>query len=70
MNKGDDEVPDIKSRLVARQIRAARKDTLFAPTPPFEALRTVLSYAATDLEWGEAQMSRSWCFQPGPNFVD
>ena len=49
-NKGDEETPDIRSRLVARQIRAAGKDPMFAPTPPLEALRTVLSYAATDVE--------------------
>ena len=50
VNKGDDEVPDIRSRLVARQIRGANEDPMFAPTPPLEALRTVLSYCATDLE--------------------
>ena len=50
VNKGDDEVPDIRSRLVARQIRGANEDPMFAPTPPLEALRTVLSYAATDME--------------------
>ena len=48
-NKGDDECPEIRSRLVARQIRAAGEDPMFAPTPPLEALRTVLSYAATDV---------------------
>ena len=36
--------------MVARQIRAAGEDPMFAPTPPLEALRTVLSYAATDVE--------------------
>ena len=50
VNKGDDEHPEIRSRLVARQIRGANEDPMFAPTPPLEALRTVLSYAATDLE--------------------
>ena len=50
VNKGDDESPDIRSRLVARQIRGANEDSLFAPTHPLEALRTILSYAATDLE--------------------
>ena len=48
-NKGDDVVPNIRSRLVARQIRPAGQDAVFAPTPPLEALRTVLSLAATDL---------------------
>ena len=49
VNKGDDQVPDIRSRLVARQIRGANEDPMFAPTPPLESLRTILSYAATDL---------------------
>ena len=48
-NKGDDVNPNIRSRLVARQIRGPGQDAVFAPTPPLEALRTVLSLAATDL---------------------
>lgn len=50
VSKGDGETPDIRSRLVARQIRAAGKDPMSAPTPPFEALRTVLRYSAADVE--------------------
>ena len=42
-NKGDDIVPDIRSRLAARQIRGPGQDAVFAPTPPLEALRTVLN---------------------------
>ena len=49
VNKGDDEFPNYRSRLVAREIRQAGDDTIFAPTPPLESLRTVLSMAATDL---------------------
>ena len=48
-NKGDDVTPNIRSRLVARQIRGPGQEAVFAPTPPLEALRTVLSLAATDL---------------------
>ena len=48
-NKGDDKCPNIRSRLVARQIRWPGQEAVFAPTPPLEALRTVLSLAATDL---------------------
>jgi hypothetical protein len=48
-NKGDDANPNIRSRLVARQIRGRGQEATFAPTPPLEALRTVLSLAATDL---------------------
>ena len=47
VNKGDDMVPNYRSRLVARQLKA--RDTsgpsFFAPAPPLEALRTVLSMA-------------------------
>ena len=49
VNKGDDLCPNVRSRLVARQIRQAGEDAIFAPTPPLEALRSVLSMAATDL---------------------
>jgi hypothetical protein len=48
-NKGDDEHPNYRSRLVAREIRRRGEDPIFAPTPPLESLRTVLSLAATDV---------------------
>ena len=48
VNKGDDLSPNIRSRLVARQIWQPGEDAIFAPTPPLEALRSVLSFAATD----------------------
>ena len=47
-NKGDDDAPNIRCRLVAREIRKAGEDPIFAPTPPLESLRTILSLAATD----------------------
>ena len=50
VNKGDDDCPDIRSRLVARQIRGANEDPMFAPTPLLAALRTVLSYCAIDMD--------------------
>ena len=43
VNKGDDIVPNDRSRLVARDIRTAGEDPMFAPTPPLEAIRRVLS---------------------------
>ena len=46
-NKGDDEKPNYRSRLVAREIRQKGQDPMFAHTPPLESLRTVLSLAAT-----------------------
>ena len=49
VNKGDDMNPRYRSRLVARQLKAHDRSgaSFFAPTPPLEALRTVLSLAAT-----------------------
>jgi len=54
VNKGDDMNPRYRSRLVARQMKAHDKSgaSFFAPTPPLEALRTVLSLAATSVgDW-------------------
>ena len=48
-NKGDDENPNIRSRLVAREIRPAGQDAIFAPTPPLISLRTILTMASTEL---------------------
>ena len=56
-NKGDDEQPNYRARLVARQIRHAGIESIFAPTPPLEAVRTVLSLAATRLP-GDSEMCR------------
>ncbi len=50
VNKGDDIHPRYRSRLVAREIRHPGEESIFAPTPPLESLRTVLSLAATDLK--------------------
>ena len=49
VNKGDDEHPNYRSRLVAREIRMAGEDSISAPTPTLESLRRVLSYAVTDV---------------------
>ena len=52
VNKGDDANPEYRSRLVAREIRRFGEEPIFAPTPPLEALRTVLSLAATSVgDW-------------------
>jgi len=50
VNKGDNDCPVIRSRLVARQIRGANEDPMSAPIPPLEALRTVLRHFATDMD--------------------
>ena len=49
VNKGDDVNPDVRSRLVARQIRQPGEERIFARTSPLESLRTILSLAATDI---------------------
>ena len=53
VNKGDSENPKIRSRLVAREIRGPGQEACFAPTPPLESLRMVLSCAVTNIV-GEA----------------
>ena len=50
VNKGDAATPNYRSRLVVRDIRKNGEDPIFAPTPPLESLRTVLSLAATNLK--------------------
>ena len=49
VNKGDDQSPNYRSRLVARQLKAHDHSgqSFFAPAPPIEALRTVLSLSQT-----------------------
>ena len=49
-NKGDNQNPNVRARFVVRQIRSAGEYPLFGPTPPLEALRSVLFIAATDFE--------------------
>ena len=58
-NKGDDQSPNIRSRLVAREMRLPGEEAVFAPTPPLETLRMVLSHAVTDFEGEEPK-----CFDP------
>ena len=65
VNKGDDLNPNYRSRLVARQLKALDKsgDSFFAPAPPLEALRTVLSLTMTKIgdhvpDWDGASSTR------------
>ena len=54
VNKGDDVSPKYRGRLVARQLKAmdTSGQSFFAPTPPLEALRTIMSLAASDVgDW-------------------
>ena len=63
VDKGDDMNPRYRLRLVARQLKAHNKsrESFFAPTPPLEALRTVLSFAASSIG--------AWrpCYDPSSN---
>ena len=47
INKGDAQSPNYRSRLVAREINTYKRDDLFAATPPLEALKMIISMAAT-----------------------
>ena len=47
VNKGDHDNPRIRCRLVGKEFRTGPDDALYASTPPLEALRVVLSRAAT-----------------------
>ena len=54
INKGDKENPNMRSRLVGREFNQGKDDTLYAATPPLEALRAIISWAATqDADEGE-----------------
>ena len=47
INKGDDENPNYRSRLVGKEFNNEAMDCIFAGTPPLEALRYVVHEAAT-----------------------
>ena len=47
VNKGDATDLNYRSRLVGRQFSIGRDDALYASTPPLEALRLIVNYAAT-----------------------
>ena len=48
INKGDDECEQYKSRLVAKEIKFDKREDLFAPTPPLESIKMLLSLAVTE----------------------
>ena len=47
INKGDDENPNYRSRLVGKEFNNEPMEGLFAGTPPLEALRYLIPEAAT-----------------------
>lgn len=54
VNKGDSAHPNFRSILVGREYNEYRGDTLYASTRPLEAMRMIISDAATH-EGGEQQ---------------
>ena len=50
VNQGYFESPNIRSRLVGKEFRTGLDDTLYASTPPLEALRPLISRVATVAE--------------------
>lgn len=47
INKGDEQSPNHRSRLVAKEFADSKSEGLFAATPPLETLRVLISEAAT-----------------------
>ena len=48
INKGDEENPEYRSRLVANEIKRDSCKDLFAATPPLEAKKILMSLAMTE----------------------
>ena len=46
VNKGDAQCPEYRSRIAGRETRRGVDDSLYAATPPLEALRATISHAA------------------------
>ena len=47
VNKGDDETPNVRSRIVAKDFKVDARPDLFAATPPLEYLRYLVSRCAS-----------------------
>ena len=47
IKRGDEKMPDYRSRLVGKEFNVGSDPALYAATPPLEALRLVVSRAAT-----------------------
>ena len=78
VNKRDDENPNYRSRLVAKDFKTSINLELYAATPPLEALRSLVSLAATSSYTGEGpnkmminDISRAYFHAPTttPTFV-
>ncbi len=47
VNKGDGENPNVRARLVGRELKMDKRDDLFAATPPLESLKAILAICAS-----------------------
>ena len=56
-NKGDRTTPDIRARWVAKEVNTYKTDAFYSSTPPLEAMRLLLSEAATTQADGAAMGS-------------
>ena len=50
-NKGDEENPEVRCRLVCQEVKTYQSEEFFAATPPVESLRLIMSMAAEDPEF-------------------
>ena len=48
INKGDEVLPNYRSRLVGCEFKRDKRDDLFAATPPLESLRVIISICANN----------------------
>ena len=55
INKGDDENPEYRSRLVAKEINRSPSDEMFAATPPLEAEKMLFSMAMSSFAQNRAK---------------
>ena len=55
VNKGDVDNPNIRCRLLVKELRTIHDDALFASTPPLGALRCIVTRAATVDSNGQAR---------------
>ena len=52
VNKGDAKSPNLRARLVGREIAKDKRDDLFAAIPPLESLKAILSICASHQDGG------------------
>ena len=68
INKGDEQVFDIRSRVVGRQFRNKGQVSVFAATPPLESLKYLISRAARGQAKGKQlafiDVSRAYFYAP------